>query len=99
MSVLIRNATLPHTCGGCKCVTACVTPYDGSPLFCKLTGYRVDDFSRSPSCPLKEVVHCKDCSNWDDALVERTYHWCCINDRFTTAEHFCADGERRADDV
>ena len=45
-----------------------------------------------------QVVHCKDCVNWDDDLVERTYNWCCTNDRFTTAEYFCADGERRAEE-
>ena len=93
MSVLIKNATMPSTCGNCKLALGCT-----SCLACMLTGHIVDDFGKSPACPLEEVVHCKDCANWDDALIHRTYHWCCINDRFTTAEHFCADGERRKDE-
>ena len=93
MSVLIKNATMPSTCGNCKLALGRTTC-----LVCVLTGHIVDDFGKSPACPLEEVVHCKDCKYWELGFTERTYNWCCKNDRHTMQEHFCADGERRNDE-
>lgn len=46
-----------------------------------------------------ELVRCQDCIWWDTkhpygTLVPDAYH-CKTNDRFYSAEHFCAYGERR----
>lgn len=50
-----------------------------------------------------ELVRCRDCIWWDTrypygTLVPNAYH-CKTNDRFYSAEHFCAYGERKDDEV
>lgn len=52
-----------------------------------------------PTIDAVEVIRCQDCIWWDTkhpygTLVPNAYH-CKANDRFYSAEHFCAYGERR----
>lgn len=94
MSVLIKNATMPSTCGNCKLALGCTYC-----LACMLTGHIVDDFGKSPACPIVEVVHCKDCKHSYDSVGGRCCsHGVCV-DCIVREDFFCADGERRADDV
>lgn len=46
-----------------------------------------------------EVIRCRDCKWWDEkhpygTVVPDAYH-CKANDRFYSANHFCAYGERK----
>jgi len=91
MSVLIKNATMPSNCGNCKLAlgrTYC--------LACMLTGHIVDDFGKSPACPLEEVVQCKDC----EFFCEDDGEWgvCENTGAGMKRTGFCSNGERKDDE-
>ena len=45
-------------------------------------------------CPLVEIVTCKDCKHCRFELVEGIlYYWCDKDDRVTSEDFYCADGE------
>lgn len=50
-----------------------------------------------------DIVRCRDCKWWDEkhpygTVIPDAYH-CKANDRFYSAEHFCAYGERKDDET
>ncbi len=47
-----------------------------------------------PTIDAVEVVRCKDCTEWQDDWGDGT-HFCAMNDRWTKADFYCADGERK----
>lgn len=57
----------------------------------------------APTIDAVEVIHCQDCEWWDiqhpySTLVPNAYH-CKANDRFYSANHFCAYGRRKEDET
>lgn len=57
----------------------------------------------APTIDAVEVIRCQYCIWWDTkhpygTLVPNAYH-CYRNDRFYSAEHFCAYGERNKDET
>lgn len=49
---------------------------------------------------VQELVRCKDCDYWDDALEaprDKGCYFCGCHGGYTRAEYYCADGERRSE--
>lgn len=71
-----------------------------------------DELKKLPAVDAVEVVRCKDCKHWHeelgwcdkhshftDADGEFCHPWESTEWKMFDAEHFCKDGERRADDA
>lgn len=54
----------------------------------------------TPMVEYVPVVRCKDCTEWQDNWGDdkEGRHFCSMNDRWTKANWFCADGERKNDE-
>lgn len=56
------------------------------------------DIERHPSCPLKEIVTCKDCNNHG---INKEHpdidgaRYCSVHRIYTGYDYYCGDGERR----
>lgn len=76
---------LPSNCWTCVC--------EGDDDFCNLLGEGTPTTGKLSNCPLKEIVHCKDCK-W--------YDWVDCNNPIVTAfpngvrdeDNYCSFGER-----
>ena len=47
-----------------------------------------------------EIVHCKDCKNWDTTWQNdwaKNYHYCPLIDGTRNGDWYCADGERKSE--
>ena len=88
MAVIIEME-MPKSCFGCPMATICTTE-EGL------------NFQKRPSdCPLKEVVRCEGCKNWQDWEEKRTntlgeeIRYCDMVDSMTNASFYCEDGEAK----
>lgn len=86
--IAIKEMEMPRNCLDCP-----VRNYrDDEGNRCDLTGL----YNREDCCPLIEIVTCKDCEHCRFELVEgMPYYWCDKDDRVTSEDYYCADGERR----
>ena len=66
----------------------------------ELTIYEdMHEVKTAPAVDAVEVVRCKDCKHGDiDDPVFPCQYYCHMGHMWNDAYHFCADGERRADD-
>ena len=77
MSVYIKDMDMPIDCLGCRII------------LCEKESYLKS--GRPNDCPLTEVVHCKDCANFDYA-----FNYCDFLEAGVEGEDFfCAYGERK----
>lgn len=51
--------------------------------------------------PTVEVIRCKDCKYWmtEVSNSEKTMCYCPFVDRYTVNDWYCADGERKDDEI
>lgn len=90
--IAIKDMEMPKSCS--KCPFSATFPNIG------LKNGVCNDlhlpFNRHPYCPLVEIVTCKDCEHCRFESVEgMPYYWCDKDDRVTSEDYYCADGERR----
>lgn len=92
--IAIKGMEMPTSCKKCM-LNNIDSPWFG---LCRTTGNNVIEYkdSRHPNCPLVEIVTCEDCDHCRFELVEGIpYYWCDKDDRVTSEDYYCADGERR----
>lgn len=91
---LLRNDAI------CKDISCSDCPFDDdiNDFRCKLVRY-IDDM------PTTEIVHCKVCKYWSlekelTRLNGEQYAigYCCLEDKYSDYDWFCADGERRTNE-
>ena len=96
MGVYIPNMEKPKECKECQWHLDFYIEDEQVGGLCTIT--EKDD--RENTCPLIEIVRCKDCKHYD--TESRTFP-CCTDIygavRYMEADGFCSKGERRADDI
>jgi hypothetical protein len=76
--IAVKGMEMPKSCALCE-------RFEGT---CKYTDFGDYQTKRNPSCPLVEIVTCKDCKFNDNNT--------CTIDGFGVADdYFCAGGKRR----
>jgi hypothetical protein len=84
--IAVKEMEMPKSCALCE-------RFEGA---CKYTDFGDYQTKRNPSCPLVEIVTCKDCKYCEKDMVEGIeYLWCTKDDCGTSEDYYCADGERR----
>lgn len=58
--------------------------------------------AEQPTIDAVPVVRCKDCKHWDTdwdipVTEKEKYHYCPMTDLNTSADWYCADGDRKED--
>lgn len=95
MGVYIPNMSKPKGCKECQWHLDFYIEDEQVGGLCTIT--EKDD--RENTCPLIEIVECKDCKHYD--TDSRTFP-CCTDIfgavRYMEADGFCSKGERRADE-
>lgn len=107
MSILINGMEMPTNCGDCyfeqigaeeeeedEYGDTCIS-------YCLLTEWRIAlsnrDDMKLPSCPLVEIVTCRECIHFEDAKDD-ICGYCYEHERDIKDNDFCSYGERRADE-
>jgi hypothetical protein len=94
--IAVKGMEMPKSCALCE-------RFEGA---CKYTDFGDYQTKRNPSCPLVEIVTCKDCRYWHDdgitTICLQSSHPSALCYTFDKSighgfpkDHFCADGERR----
>lgn len=78
------HADMPKDCQVCR--FACDT--------CTLNGRIIGDCDMPNWCPLKEIIQCKDCKQWDEEGGYMGRGWCGYQMKCTGPTYFCASGEK-----
>ena len=108
MGIYIPNMDKPKECIECQWHLDFYIEDEQVGGLCTIT--EKDD--KENTCPLIEIVRCGECKWWDRKDKESPFGYChaekhchfsnnweiCIY-RTYKADHFCADGERRADET
>lgn len=108
--MILIDIPMPRCCLNCECANS----YADSPfwdVYCKPLQRYIDESQtehRQDDCPLKEVVHCKDCKHWQPCEEGVTEEPFCkglgflaetgFDIRIGTENDYCSFGERKDDD-
>lgn len=96
MSVIVNGMEMPKNCEVCD-----IKSWDNDGYVCPFSGVMTLNIGRQGSCPLGEIIRCKDCKHWREGT---TYTYCDklfrmgvldIYDYMTTDDDFCSYAERK----
>lgn len=94
--IAIKNMEMPKRCAECKfCINQKTNDYGsyGQCVAQDCETVNTLNWSLPPSCPLVEIITCKDCKYWHDDGIITT---CNQNIGYGfPSNHFCADAEKR----
>ena len=105
--IAIKGMEMPERCEKCKfCINERTNDYGsfGECLLQKNKKVNCLVWRRDDSCPLVEIVTCKDCKYWKDSDGVYRRGWgveskCPINTKEVYEGHFyCKDGIRKSED-
>ena len=89
MDLLIKGLKMPNSCEACACELGSYIPM--CPDDPTLDKYLDDErLGRHPSCPLIEIVRCKDCLYFYDET-----NMCGLFGSWTNADGFCHKAEKK----